>query len=274
MIRLVALAAVALSFSTGAAALPDEPPRLRLATTTSVENSGLLSHLLPPFEETCGCKVDVIPVGTGQALKLGSAGDVDVVIVHAPDLEAEFVQMGYGVGRRTFMANDFVLVGPASDPAGIRGSNDVAASLARISEAQARFISRGDQSGTHYREVQTWGRAGIEPAGDWYLEAGQGMGAVLTMAGNMPGYTLTDRGTFLARRDKLGLEILAGDDPRMANPYSVILVNPRKHEWVDHDGASLLADWLVGETGQRLIGEYTVDSKALFEPTAGAETPP
>ncbi len=274
MIRLAALAVAALLVATGASALPDENPRLRLATTTSVENSGLLSQLLPHFEETCGCKVDVIPVGTGQALKLGSAGDVDVVIVHAPALEAEFVEMGYGVDRRTFMANDFVLVGPAADPAGIRGSTDVAAALVRIAEAQALFISRGDQSGTHYREMQTWGRAGVDPAGDWYLEAGQGMGAVLTMAGNMPGYTLTDRGTFLARSDKLGLEILAGDDPQMVNPYSVIPVNPARHEWVEREHAQELSDWLCGETGQALIGAYSVDGETLFRPTAGAETSP
>jgi tungstate transport system substrate-binding protein len=268
MLRLVFPVLAALVVSTGAHALPEGARHLRLATTTSVENSGLLEHLLPHFEELCACQVDVIPVGTGQALKLGAGGDADVVIVHAPDLEAEFVKLGHGVDRRTFMANDFVLVGPAADPAGIRGSEDVAASLARIAEVRARFVSRGDQSGTHYREVQTWARAGTEPAGDWYLEAGQGMGAVLTMAANLPAYTLTDRGTFLARTDKLDLEILASDDPEMVNAYSVIPVNPQRHEWVDHERSQALSDWLCSEEGQRLIGEYRVGGETLFRPTA------
>jgi tungstate transport system substrate-binding protein len=270
MYRVALCVAAALVFASTAFALPEGSRRLRLATTTSVENSGLLAHLLPTFEQRCACDVDVIPVGTGQALKLGSGGDVDVVIVHAPDLEEEFVKLGHGVDRRTFMANDFVVVGPVADPAGIRGSNDVVAALTKIAGAQQRFISRGDQSGTHYREVQTWGRAGIHPEGDWYLEAGQGMGAVLTMAANMPGYTLTDRGTFLSRADKLGLEVLASDDPTMVNPYSVIPVNPERHEWVDHEGAVTLSDWLCGEEGQRLIGEYRVGGEALFQPTAPA----
>ena len=273
MIRLAA-ALLCLAVSCSASALPAGEIRLRLATTTSVENSGLLSRLLPAFEETCGCKVDVIPVGTGQALELGSTGDVDLVIVHAPDLEAAFVERGFGVDRRTFMVNDFVLVGPGSDPAGVRGGTDVAAAMVHIAGVEARFVSRGDQSGTHYREVQAWARAGVEPEGEWYLEAGQGMGAVLTMAANLPAYTLTDRGTFLARAETLGLEILVSDDPRMLNPYSVILVNPARFEWVHNDLADQLADWLCSEAGQQRIGAYEIAGKTLFRPSAATTTAP
>jgi len=169
--------------------------RVKLATTTSTENSGLLAHLLPAFEAECDCKVDVIAVGTGQALRLGSGGDVDVVLVHAPDLEERFVADGFGVQRRTFMTNDFVIVGPPEDPAGIQGTSDVVAALLRIREANAAFVSRGDESGTHLKERALWAAAGMTPGGDGYLEVGRGMGAVLTMAGERGAYTLTDRGT-------------------------------------------------------------------------------
>lgn len=240
--------------------------RLKLATTTSTENSGLLSVLLPPFEAECGCDVDVIAVGTGQALELGRRGDVDLVLVHAPELERAFVDEGAGVDRRTFMQNDFVLVGPASDPAGLRGTSDAALALGRITAAGAAFVSRGDESGTHQVEKLLWARAGLSP--DWagYLSAGQGMGAVLTLADEKRAYTLTDRGTWLARKDKLALEVLVQGDPGLLNPYSVILVNPARFDWVAAERARRLADWFCSEAGQRVIGDFRVGGEQLFTP--------
>lgn len=241
--------------------------RLRLATTTSTENSGLLAYLLPHFEERCGCKVDVIAVGTGQALKLGSHGDVDVVLVHAPDAELAFVANGYGVDRRTFMQNDFVVVGSPTDPAGIRGQQDAALALEWIARAQATFVSRGDQSGTHIKELAVWRKAEIAPAGSWYLEVGQGMGAVLTMTDNKQAYTLTDRGTFLARSEAMALEVLVEGDPVLINPYSIMAPNPELFPWVKYGLASQLIDWLCSPEGQLLIGQFTVRNTTLFHPT-------
>ena len=241
--------------------------RLKLATTTSTENSGLPKYLLPYFEKGCGCTVDVIAVGTGQALKLGANGDVDVVMVHAPSLEETFVQQGYGVGRRTFMKNEFVIVGPAADPAGVRGVRDAAAALAKIRERRALFISRGDESGTHQREKELWNPRGISPKGDWYKEAGQGMGAVLTMAQDMRAYTLTDLSTYVARANQSGLEVLLAGDPNLANPYSIIAVNPQKAAWAKFDLAERLTAWLCSKDGQRLIGAYEVKGTQLFLPT-------
>ena len=178
--------------------LPAQTGRLRLATTTSTENSGLLAVLLPPFETKTGLKVDVIAVGTGQALKLGEAGDVDVVLVHARELEDKFVADGFGVNRRDVMHNDFVIIGPPSDPAGVSGMKDGVAALKRIADRGAAFVSRGDNSGTHVMEQALWQAGGVTPAARWYREAGQGMGPVITMSNDLQGYTLADRGTYLA----------------------------------------------------------------------------
>ena len=242
---------------------------LRLATTTSTENSGLLAELLPLFEAQCSCKVDVIAVGTGHALKLGSGGDVDLVMVHAPDLELAFVDEGSGVDRRTFMQNDFVIVGPPDDPAGLSGAANVATAMTQLVQSDATFVSRGDESGTHYRELGLWELAGIAPAGDHYLDAGQGMGAVLTMAGDKQAYTLTDRGTFLAYERDLGLVVLVEGDPPLLNPYSVIAVNPDKVPWVKRELAGQLTEWLCSTEGQGAIGEFRVSGTQLFTPIYG-----
>lgn len=240
--------------------------RLRLATTTSTENSGLLAELLPRFEAGCDCKVDVIAAGTGQALELGKRGDVDLVMVHAPALEREWVGEGHGVDRRTFMQNDFVILGPAGDPAGIAGGREGAAALKALLESGATFVSRGDQSGTHHRERALWAAAGVEPAGDGYLEAGQGMGAVLVIADEKRGYTLSDRGTWLARKHRLELAVLVEGDPALLNPYSVIAVNPERHPHVNAELARRLMDWLCGADAQARIGAFRVEGEPLFEP--------
>ncbi len=205
-------------------------------------------------------------MGTGQALKLGSHGDVDVVLVHAPDAELAFVANGYGVGRRTFMQNDFVIVGSPTDPAGIRGLDDASRALERIAASQTSFISRGDQSGTHSKELALWKEANIAPEGSWYLEVGQGMGAVLTMSADKRAYTLTDRGTFLARSDDLALDVLVEGDPILVNPYSVMAPNPDLFPWVKDDLASQLIDWLCSPEGQLLIGRFTIRDTTLFHP--------
>jgi len=241
--------------------------RLRLATTTSVQDSGLMPYLLPHFEKNCNCIVDVVAVGTGQALKLASNGDVDMVLVHAPALERKFVEDGYGIDRRTFMVNDFVILGPESDPAGISGMTDAAGAMMKIRDNAALFISRGDNSGTHQKEKSLWEKAGIRPSGDWYLEIGQGMGAVLTMADEKGAYTICDRGTYLSRADKLKLHVLSEGDPLLLNYYSAILVNPAKYPETKLELARQLTDWLCSPEGQKLIGAYVVNGHQLFKPS-------
>jgi len=238
--------------------------RLRLATTTSTENSGLLAELLPPFENANDCKVDVIAVGTGKAIKLGQTGDVDVILVHARSREDKFVNEGYGVDRRDVMYNDFIILGPASDPAGIAGTKDAAAGMAKIAAAKATFVSRGDDSGTHTREKQLWKKAGVAPAGDWYLEAGRGMGEVLTMADERQGYTLSDRGTYIAYRGKVTLQIAVEGDDGLFNPYGVITVNPAKHPHVKVDLAKKFEDFLTSEQAKKLITGYRKGGEQLF----------
>lgn len=238
--------------------------RLRLATTTSTENSGLLAELLPPFEQANDCKVDVIAVGTGKAIKLGETGDVDVVLVHARSKEDKFVADGFGVDRRDIMYNDFVILGPSSDPAGIMGMRNAAAALGKIAAAGATFVSRGDDSGTHAREKQLWQAAGVSPAGDWYLEAGRGMGEVIFMANERLGYTLSDRGTYLASMAKIDLKIAVEGDPGLFNPYGVIMVNPAKHPHVQADLAKKFLDFLVSEQSRQLITSFKVSGEQLF----------
>ncbi len=237
---------------------------LRLATTTSTENSGLLAALLPPFEKARGVKVDVIAVGTGKALKLGESGDVDVVLVHARSLEDQFVAEGFGVNRRDVMYNDFVLLGPAGDPAGIKGMRDAAGALGKIAAVGSPFLSRGDQSGTHAKEKELWGAAGVTPAGAWYLEAGRGMGEVITMATERQGYTLADRGTFLAYRAKTDLVVLVEGDERLFNPYGVIAVNPARHPHVKASLAAAFIDYLTSPGGQGIIAGFKRNGEPLF----------
>jgi tungstate transport system substrate-binding protein len=258
----------ALALCLVAVLLPAQTGRLRLSTTTSTENSGLLAVLLPPFEAKTGLKVDVIAVGTGQALKLGEAGDVDVVLVHARELEDRFVADGYGVNRRDVMHNDFIIIGPASDPAGVRGMKDAAAALKRIADRGAVFVSRGDNSGTHVKEQSLWAAAGIKPSGRWYREAGQGMGPVITMTNDLQGYTLADRGTYLSMKDKVDLPILVEGDPRLFNPYGIIALNPDRFRHVAYFEAMELIAWMTSVEGQKIIGDYKVEGEVLFFPDA------
>lgn len=237
---------------------------LRLATTTSTENSGLLAELLPPFETARGCKVDVIAVGTGKALKLGEAGDVDLVMVHARKKEEVFVSAGFGLNRKDVMYNDFVLIGPAADPAKVSGTADIAEALQRIAASGATFVSRGDQSGTHSKETALWQDAGVTPQGKWYLESGRGMGEVIIMAGERQAYTLTDRGTWLAFAGKSALQIVSEGDSRLFNPYGVIAVNPARHPHVAHDLANAFVDYLVSAQGQKVIAGFSKNGKNLF----------
>lgn len=239
--------------------------RLRMSTTTSTENSGLLNVLLPPFEQRNGVKVDVISVGTGKALKLGEAGDVDVVLVHARKLEDKFVADGFGVNRKDVMYNDFVILGPAADPAGVKGSKTAAEALAKIAEKQAPFVSRGDESGTHTKEKELWQQAGGVPKAAWYVEAGQGMGEVIIMATEKQAYTLSDRGTYNAfKKAKTNLAIVFEGEKGLFNPYGVIAVNPAKHPHVKHQLALKFIDFITGAEGQKIIADFKVDGDPIF----------
>jgi len=242
-----------------------------MSTTTSTESSGLLAALLPPFERANGCTVNVIAVGTGKALKLGEAGDVDVVFVHARELEDRFVAQGHGIDRKNVMYNDFVLLGPPADPAKVSGAVGPADALRRIAASNALFISRGDESGTHRKEQELWRAAGIIPKGSWYREAGQGMGEVLEMAFQKRGYTLSDRGTYIAFRSRNDLAILFQGDARLSNPYGVITVNPARHPHVRYDLARKFTDFLTGPEGQRIIAEFRIGGEPPFFPATGAE---
>ncbi len=241
-----------------------ETQRLVLATTTSTADSGLLDAILPDFEGEYNAEVEVIAVGTGQALATGEAGDCDVLLVHARSREDAYVEAGHGVNRADVMYNDFVIIGSADDPAGIAGMTDAVAAFTKIAEAQAPFVSRGDDSGTHTKEKAIWSEAGIEPSGDWYISAGQGMGAVLTMADEQLAYTMSDRGTYLARTlEGIELEILAEGDPILFNPYGVIAVNPEQHPSVNYDLAMSFIDWLTSVEAQAAIGEFGKDKFGL-----------
>ena len=248
---------------------PQEQTSLILATTTSTENSGLLTYILPDFEAAYNARVDVIAVGTGQALKMGEDGNADVLLVHARAREDAFMEAQHGVRREDVMYNDFVIVGPENDPAGIAGMTEVTKAMAKIAKAKAIFVSRGDDSGTHTKEKAIWQAAGVEPSGDWYVSAGQGMGAVLTMADEQQAYTLSDRATYLARTlEGTDLQILVEGDPTLFNPYGVIAVNPTKSAKINADLAQQFIDWLISEPVQAKIGEFGVAEfgSPLFAP--------
>jgi tungstate transport system substrate-binding protein len=251
-----------------AAPLAQAQERIRLSTTTSTENSGLLKTLLPAFEARTGIRVDVIAVGTGKALELGKNGDVDVTLVHARALEDRFVAEGWGVDRRDVMYNDFIVVGPASDPAGIKGGRDVIAAFRKIAASGAKFVARGDNSGTDLMEKSYWQQAAARPAGASYVSAGLGMGEVLNMAAEMRAYTLTDRATFGAYRARTGLAILVEGDKRMFNPYGIIAVNPAKHPGVNDRGARQLIEWITAPEGQARIAAFRPGGEQLFFPAA------
>lgn len=255
--------------ATEAAESPASGTRMILATTTSTQDSGLLDVILPDFETQAGVDVDVIAVGTGQALQLGEDGNADVLLVHARNLEDAFMEAGHGVRREDVMYNDFVIVGPPSDPAAIQGSATAVEALTKIADTGATFISRGDESGTHNKELSVWAEAGIEPAGDWYIAAGQGMGAVLTMANEQQAYTLSDRATYLARTlEGTDLVILMEGDPVLFNPYGVIAVNPEKNPAIQGDLANQFIDWIISVPTQEMIEQFGVEEfgQSLFIP--------
>lgn len=266
--RLV-LALLAILLWTPAAVLAQQV--VKMSTTTSTENSGLLAYLLPEFEAASGIKVQVIAVGTGKALELARNGDVDVTLVHARPSEEKFVAEGHGVNRRDVMYNDFIIVGPKSDPAGIgKAGKDILKGLRMIVDSKRRFISRGDNSGTDQMEKSYWKQIGQQPSGNAYVSAGLGMGEVLNMAAEMQAYTLTDRATYLAYRAKTGLVILLEGDPRMFNPYGIIAVNPAKYPDINYKGAMRLIDWITSPQGQRMIAAFRIDGQTVFFPSAGA----
>ncbi len=246
-------------------------PNLILATTTSTQDSGLLDVLIPAFEAATGYTVQTVAVGTGQALTMGEEGNADVLLVHAPGSEVTFMENGFGSNRQLVMHNDFILVGPAADPASIEGLGALEAMKA-IAATGATFVSRGDDSGTHKKELDLWKKAEVDPAGQtWYLETGQGMGATLTIASEKAAYTLTDRATYLANQDNLQLVILSEGDPTLLNVYHVIAVNPEKWPAVNADGATAFADFLTSVDGQSLIASFGVEEfgQPLFIPDAG-----
>ncbi len=240
-------------------------------STTSTEQSGLFGHLLPLFQAKSGIEVRVVAVGTGQAIKNAMNGDGDVLLVHARPDEERFVAEGWGVQRFDVMHNDFVVVGPRSDPAGVKGGTDTAAALKRIAQTQAPFASRGDDSGTHKAELELWQAAGVETraaSGTWYRETGSGMGPTLNMAASMSAYALTDRGTWLSFKNRGELEILVEGDSRLFNQYGVILVNPARHPNVKADLGQRFVDWLTGSEGQQAIAGYRINGERLFFPNA------
>jgi tungstate transport system substrate-binding protein len=241
---------------------------ITVASTTSTENSGLFDHILPLFQEETGIEVRVVAQGTGQALETGRRGDADVVFVHARELEETFVADGFGVQRFDVMYNDFVIVGPGADPAGLEGADDAASAMAAIAEAEAPFASRGDDSGTHVAEMNLWEAAGVAPEGQWYLSTGSGMGATLNTAAQVPAYALTDRGTWLSFANRGSLEIVFEGDPVLFNPYGIILVDPERHPHVKAQQGQAFIDWVVSPAGQEAIAGYTIDGEQLFFPLA------
>jgi len=266
---------------------------IKMSTTTSTQDSGLLDVLLPEFKKDTGIEVQVLAKGTGAAIRDGEDGNVDVIFVHDPDREAKFVSEGFGTKRYAVMHNDFVILGDPSDPAGIKGQKDMAAALKAIYDKKSLFISRGDESGTHFKELAMWKLSGVPmeknvkkaqkggqevevvfeaPAGQWYLSIGQGMGKTLIMAAEKKAYTLSDRGTFISQKfgiaDPTPLEIMVEGDEALFNPYGVIPVNPAKHPHVKIEAARKFADWLVSRRGQKVIADYRLNNQQVFYPDA------
>ena len=269
-------AATAAARPTATSAYQESSPankEIILATTTSTQDSGLLDVLVPAFESKTGYTVKTVAVGTGQALLMGEQGNADVLLVHDPTSEMAFMDKGAGIERQLVMHNDFIIVGPAADPAGIKGAASAADAFKKIAGAKATFVSRGDKSGTNSAELKLWKAAGLSPTKDdaWYLSTGQGMGATLTITSEKSGYTLTDRATYLANKANLSLDILVEKDPVLLNVYHVIIVNPEKWPKINLDGARAFAAYLVSTDGQALIGSFGLDKfgQALFTPDAG-----
>lgn len=280
--RYLLATAAALLAATGAAfaqAIPAPAPAaagakvITVASTTSTVDSGLFNHILPIFKDKTGIEVRVISQGTGQALDTGRRGDADVVFVHARAAEEKFVAEGHGGPRKPVMYNDFVLIGPKSDPAGVKGSKDIVAALTAIQTKAAPFVSRGDKSGTHQAELALWKAANIDieaKRGSWYREIGQGMGAALNTAGGMNAYVLADRGTWLSFKNRGDLDIAVEGDTRMFNQYGIMLVNPERHAHVKKAEGQAFIDWVVGPEGQKAIADYTIGGQQLFFPNATA----
>jgi tungstate transport system substrate-binding protein len=268
-----AASAAAASVAASAAAAPAGSTALILATTTSLQDSGLLDVLVPAFEQASGYTVKTVAVGTGQALTMGQQGNADVLFVHAPTQEQAFMDAGWGVDRRLVAHNYFWIVGPASDPAGISGMTSAVDAFKKIAASGATFISRDDNSGTNTKELSLWKSAGITPSGSWYVQSGQGMGPTLQIASEKGGYTLTDTATFLANQSKLTLQALVKSDSSLINIYSVIAVNPAKWPKVNAAGAKAFEDYVTGTAGQQIIGTFGTDKYglALFNPDAGKD---
>lgn len=274
--QLIAFGAVALIALASPALAQDksQDKSIVVSSTTSTTDSGLFNHILPLFKNKTGIDVKVVSQGTGQALDTGRRGDADVVFVHAKGQEEKFISEGAGVKRYPVMYNDFVLVGPKSDPASIKGSKDIVAALKTIKSKQAPFISRGDKSGTHSAELNLWKQAGIDIAADkgpWYKEIGQGMGAALNTASASNAYVLTDRGTWLSFKNRGDLDIAVQGDNKLFNQYGVILVNPEKHSHVKKAEGQAFIDWLVSPEGQKAIADYKINGQQLFFPNATAQ---
>ena len=267
MVGAIGAAFLAAALTVSAPALAET---IRVASTTSTEASGLFDRLLPEFTAASGIRVRVIAVGTGQALRLARRGDADVLLVHHRPSEEAFVRAGYGLRRHPLMYNDFVIVGPDSDPAEVRGLTDAAAAFGRIRGAGAVFLSRGDDSGTHRRERSLWQASGTAPSerAGWYREIGAGMGRTLNTAAAIPAYTLVDRGTWLSFGNRGPLRLLVEGDRRLRNPYGVIAVNPEKHPHVKAEAARQFIAWLVSAAGQRAIGSFRIGGKSLFHPAS------
>jgi tungstate transport system substrate-binding protein len=260
---------LALCALTIAAAAQGESRSITVASTTSTQNSGLFDWLLPQFTEETGIDVQVVAVGTGQAIRIATNGDADLLLVHHEASERKFVADGLGIARHPIMHNDFVLVGPAADPAGIRGTREIALALRRIGERKQVFVSRGDDSGTHKKELELWGTSGFDPrpaSGAWYRQAGSGMGATLNTASAMGAYTLSDRATWVSFGNKAGMEILLEGDPPLNNPYAAIVVSRERHPHVRVTEAQAFVDWLTSARGQAAIASFCVGGQQLFFP--------
>src|SRR5690349_3548060 len=270
--RRMLIAAVAAAAVLSGAPVSAQDKSIIVSSTTSTQDSGLFGHILPLFKQKTGIEVKVISQGTGQALDTGRRGDADVVFVHARPQEEKFVADGFGVKRFAVMYNDFILVGPNSDPAGVKGGKDIVAALSAIKTRAAPFVSRGDKSGTHAAELALWKIAGIDIAGadkgPWYREIGQGMGAALNAASAMNGYTISDRGTWLSFKNRGELDIVVEGDKRLFNQYGVMLANPDKHAHVKKEMGQAFVDWLVSSEGQKAIAEYKINGQQLFFPNA------
>ena len=271
--RPTALLRVALTLAIGvltfSGAASGESRKITVASTTSTQNSGLFEWLLPQFTAESGIEVQVVAVGTGQAIRIATNGDADLLLVHHEASERKFVADGLGLERHPVMHNDFVLVGPGADPAGIGGMSDIATALRRIGEGEQVFVSRGDDSGTHKKELELWSASGFDPqpaSGSWYRESGSGMGATLNTASAMNGYTLSDRASWVSFGNKGDFEILVEGDPRLHNPYAAIVVNPKKHPHVKVKEAQAFVDWLISAQGQAAIAAFRVDGQQLFFP--------